>query len=236
MFTTYIYNPLYNGLIFLLDMFPWMDVGVAVIVFTIIVKLILFPLSKKAVRTQVVMRTLQPKLDAIKKKYKDDRQKQAEETFAIYKEEGVNPFSSILLLIIQIPIIIALYFVFLRGGLPEINAEILYSFVGTPENIRMTFLGILDIAEKSLPLALLTGLSQYVQIRLSVPATPPKKDGSFGADFARSMQFQMKYGMPILIAVIAWTLPSMISLYWITSNLFTIGQELVIRRDPSLGK
>jgi len=217
----------------LLVSIPIIDVGVAVILLTIIVKLILFPLSKKAVRTQALMRTIQPKLEEIKKKYKNDSQKQAQETMQLYKKEGVNPFSGIFLIILQLPVIFGLYFIFLRAGLPEINTDILYSFVNVPQSINMSFLGFLDITERSVIFALITGITQYIQISLMTPKTDTKKkkSGGFAENFAQSMQFQMRYMMPVIVTVIAYTLPSMIALYWITSNVFTIGQEFVVRRS-----
>lgn len=235
LFNTFIYNPLYNALIVLLELFPVIDVGIAVILLTILVKLILFPLSRTAVRTQVALRALAPELERIKKKYKKDPQAQAAATMELYKTHGVNPFSGFFLILIQLPVIFGLYFIFLRGGLPEINTDILYSFVTPPVGIDMHFLGVLDITTRSVVVALFTGASQYVQIKLATPVNQPqnKKDGSLASSFASSMQFQMRYVMPVIVTVIAYTLPAMIGLYWTTSNLFMIGQELIVRRGVS---
>lgn len=90
----------------------------------------------------------------------------------VFKEANVNPFSSILLLFIQIPIVIALYFAVSSGGgihLPDINTEVLYSFIPTPEIVNMIFLGFMDITLKSLPLAFLAGLTQFIHTNLSLP-------------------------------------------------------------------
>lgn len=235
LFNAFIYNPLYNTLIFLLDVLPGIDVGVAVIMLTIIVKLILFPLSKKSVRTQVQLRKLAPELESIKKKHKDKPQIQAQATMELYRKHKINPFSGFLLILVQLPVIFALYFVFLRAGLPEINTDILYSFVGVPGTIKMSFIGILDITQRSVVLALITGITQYTQIKLATPIQDPKKkkDTSLSSSFATSMQFQMRYVMPVIVAVIAYTLPAMIGLYWTASNLFMIGQEIFIRRRMS---
>lgn len=234
-FKAVFYEPLYNGLIFLFDVMPWADAGLMVILFTILVKLILFPLSRKSVETQMVMKQIQPELDSLKKKYKDDREGQARAMMALYKEKKLNPLAGIFLVLIQIPIILSLYFVFLNGGLPEVNIDILYSFVPIPEMISMNFLGLLDISQKSLVLAILSGVSQFFQMRYALPATPPKSDKpSFKDDLARSMSLQMKYVMPIFIIFIAYQLPAVIGLYWVTSNLFAIGQEIVVRRKYRL--
>lgn len=229
MFGTFIYDPLYNGLIALIGVIPGGDAGIAAIVFTIIVRFILFPLSKSAIRTQEGMKKIQPELQRLKEEHKDDPQTQAQKMFALYKEEGINPFASIGLILIQLPIIFALYFVFLKGGLPEVDMDVLYSFVRAPETVSMMFVGFVDLTKRSIVLALLAGITQYIHARKAFSA-PAERDGSFGGDFAHSMQLQMKYGMPVLITIIAWTLPAIIALYWVTSNVFTIFQEMFIRR------
>jgi len=232
MYTTFIYTPLYNGFIFLADLLPFFDIGIIIILFTIIVKIILFPLSKKAVRTQAMMKMIEPDLKFIKEKYKNDKQTQALETMKLYKEKKVNPFSSILLLFIQIPILWALYKIFYVGGLSSINTEILYSFVQTPLAIDPNFLGFIDITHKNAYLAILAGVSQYFQISFSVPVAPKKADGDgFQENFARSMHMQMKYVLPVIILFVSYQVAGALALYWVTSNLFMIGQELYIRKQ-----
>lgn len=232
LYTTFIYHPLYNGLIFLGDLLPFLDAGVLIIIFTIIVKLILFPLSKKAVRTQATMKLVEPELKAIKEKFKDDKQAQALETMKLYKERQINPFSSIFLLLIQLPIIFALYKVFSSSGFSSVNTEILYSFVKVPEHISSMFLGLIDVGQKSAVLAVLAAVSQYFQIKFSAPALGPKsKDGSFQEDFARNMHMQMKYVFPVMILFISYHVAAALAIYWVTSNLFMIGQELYIRKQ-----
>lgn len=231
MYHTFIYDPLYNGLIFLMDVIPWADAGVAVIIFTIIVKLILFPLSYRSVRTQLEMKRIEPELNAVKEKYKEDKQEQARQIMALYKQKGVNPFSSFFLILIQIPIIFALYSIFYKGGLPVVNTDILYSFVKIPESINMEFLGLLDITKKSAILAFLAGITQYFQIRYSMPVIPPKSSTpSFGNDLARTMHLQMRYVLPVVVFFIAWSISAVIAIYWTVSNLFAIGQELYVRK------
>lgn len=235
LFKDIFYEPLYNGLIFLFHLLPWADAGIIVILFTILVKLILFPLSKKSVETQMVMKKIQPELDALKKKHKDDREGQARAMMALYKEKKLNPLAGIFLVLIQIPIILALYWVFLNGGLPKVDTGLLYYFVPVPDGISMNFLGLLDISQKSLLVAILSGVSQFFQMRYALPATPAKSDKpSFKDDLARSMSLQMKYVMPVFIIVIAYQLPAVVGLYWVTSNLFAIGQEIVVRRKYRL--
>ncbi|MFA6536419.1 MAG: YidC/Oxa1 family membrane protein insertase [Candidatus Paceibacterota bacterium] len=231
LFQAIFYKPLYNGLIFLFHVLPWADAGLIVILFTVLVKLILFPLSKKSVETQMIMKKIQPELDALKNKHKDNREEQARAMMALYKEKKLNPLAGIFLVIIQIPIILALYWVFLNGGLPQVNAGLLYNFVPVPDLISMNFFGLLDISQKSIFVALLAGVSQFFQMRYALPATPAKSDKpSFKDDLARSMSMQMKYVMPVFIIIIAYQLPAVVGFYWVTSNLFAIGQEIVVRR------
>ena len=232
-FYTLFYQPLYNGLIFLIGHVPWIDAGVAVILFTCLVKLIIFPLSKKAVVAQMEMKAIEPDVAALKNKYKDNREELARQTMQLYRTRKINPFSSIVVLLVQFPIIIGLYWVFYKGGLPKVATDVLYSFVSTPEHINMLFLGLIDISKKSLGLAILAAVTQYFQIRYSMPALPPKVASdtpSFKDDFARSMQVQMKYGMPVIVFIAAYNFSAVIALYWVTSNLFAIGQELYVRK------
>lgn len=223
--------PLYNGLIFLLGYIPWGDLGAAVVLFTIIVKLVLFPLSKRSIQTQIAMRSIEGELAAVKERYKNDREGQARAVMALYKENGINPLSSFFLVLIQIPIILALYYVFYRGGLPAINANDLYSFVTPPSSVGMHFLGLIDLTKRSVVLAVAAGLSQYFLARFASPLPPSGGSGeSFKENLARGMNLQMRYFMPIFIGFIAYSLSGAIALYWATSNLFSVGQELYLRR------
>jgi YidC/Oxa1 family membrane protein insertase len=230
-FGTLVTTPLYNGLVLLMHALPWADLGIIVIIFTCIVRLILFPLAQKSVRTQIVMQEIQPEIDKLKQRYKDNPQEQAAKIMALYKERGLNPFASILFMFIQIPIIFGLYFMFLRSGLPAIDPAQLYSFVSVPAGVSTMFLGLVSVTAKSIPLAILAGGSQFLQAQF---AKPPeiKNDGerSFGREFTKSLHFQMRYVFPVIIIFIASALPASIALYWITSNLFSTAQEIWTRR------
>ncbi len=231
------FDPIYNSLVFFIDSLPKGDVGLAIIATVVLVKLILLPFSLKVARTQLIMREIEPKLKELKEKYKDQREEQARRMMELYRNAGVNPFSSILLLFLQIPIVIALYFAVSTGGgvsLPNINIDLLYSFVPKPETANMLFLGIVDIAGKSLLLALLAGITQYITGHLTLPKPEPRLADSkpdFKDDLARSMQLQMRYMMPILIFVVAYTISAAIALYFVVSNLMAIAQEVVVRRQ-----
>jgi YidC/Oxa1 family membrane protein insertase len=232
---TFFFDPVYNSLVFFIDVVRQGDVGIAIICTVILVKLVILPISLKATRTQLVMRELEPKLAKIKVDYKDKRELQALKTMEIFKDAHVNPFSSIVLMFIQIPIVIALYFSVYSGGgvkLPDINSALLYSFIPTPEVVNMIFLGFMDITAKSLPLALLAGITQFIHTNLSLPPQKPRDpnaEPNFKDDFTRSMHVQMKYVMPVLIGVVAYTISAAIALYFTISNLMAIGQEYVVR-------
>jgi YidC/Oxa1 family membrane protein insertase len=230
-FHTIISAPLYNGLIILLNLGTWMDVGIAVIVLTILVKTALFPLSLKAARTQRVMKELEAPMKEIKEKYKDNREEQGRKLLDLYRNNNINPFSSFVVLFIQLPVIFGLYWLFLKGGLPEVNMDLLYSFVPKPDEISMYFLGFVDMASKNVPLAILAGVTQHFQARFALPPIEPRaENATFQEDFARSLQVQMKYVLPIIIIYIAYIASAAVALYWITSNIFAIGQELHVKK------
>lgn len=228
---TFFFNPIYNILVFFIDVFPGGDVGLAIIATVLIVKTILLPISIKAVKTQKTMRDIEPKLKETKEKHKNNKQVQAEAVMNIYKEAGMNPLASVALVFLQIPIIIALYFAVSRGGgtpLPDINIDILYSFIGEPKQISMNFLGMVDIASKSLVLAIGAGLTQFLHIKITLPKIKEKDPSAapnLKEDFMRNMQIQMKYVMPVLIGVISYSISAAIALYFMVSNLVTISQE-----------
>ncbi len=235
LFHTVIYNPLYNALVFFIGIVPWYDVGIAVILLTISVKLLMFPLANKVARTQVIIKRIQPELEKVKEDLKDDKQKQTLKILELYKKNKVSPFSGILVILIQLPIVFGLYWVFFKGGLPSIDMSLLYSFVDGNVSPNMNFIGIVDMAGKSLVLALLAGITQFINMAIIMPEAPkkrgPKEKPSMKNDMARSMHMQMKYVMPIIIAVVAYTISAAVALYWVTNNIFAIGQELLVRRQ-----
>lgn len=233
---TFFFDPVYNGLVFFIDVIPGGDVGLAIIATVVVVKTILLPLSIKAAKTQRVMREIEPKLKEIRETLKDKRQEQGEAMLKLYREAGISPFASILLIFLQIPIVIALYLSVNTGGgipLPAINVDTLYSFVLAPEFVNMNFLGMLDITGKSLVLAFLAGVTQFYQVKLAMPALPPRDPDAapnFKEDFGRNMQMQMRYVMPVIIFFVAYYISAAIALYFFVSNLVAILQEFYIKK------
>ncbi len=227
MFRTLISQPLYNIFILLADLFPALDAGFLVIIFTFIVRLILFPLSKKAYRSQMEMKRLQPKMEAIKAEYPNDKEMQAKKIMEVYSESKTNPFSGIVVLFLQIPIIFGLYYILVQSGLPVINADLLYSFIPYPAAIDMSFLGLAVLTEKSLVLAILAGITSYIQIHLSSAA---QDIGGKNEALARMMKIQMRVIFPILAFVVSWQISGVVGLYWTTSNILTIIQDLYLKK------
>ena len=234
LFNALISQPFYNGLVLLINFLPFLDAGVIVIIFTIIIKILLLPLSLKASKAQIQMKSVEKDLALIKEKHKDSKEEQSRKTIEYYKEKGINPFSGIFILLIQLPIIIGLYRVFLKSGLPQINTANLYPFVlalnASAPKINMMFLGIVDIAQKSIILALIAGLTTYFQISLANSQGPQSTGGGMQQDIAKVMAVQMKYFFPIIVVFISYSISALLSLYWITSNLFAIGQEIYIKK------
>jgi len=242
MYNQFIFQPLYNGLVGIMDLLPWIDVGIAVIIFTAIVKVILFPLSKSALLTQVRMKGVESEVNRIKNQYANDKQVQTVKTMELYKSKGIKPFSGVLLLIIQLPILLALISVFYKI-IPTIQADLLYSFISVPV-LKTQFLGLIDLTKPSLILAIATAVIQFLQLQFSlasqqarsVPKQPTKPGDP--ANMANAMNNQMKYLVPLLaFASIYWIIParfpqasSIIAVYWMTSTFMTFLQELIIRK------
>lgn len=230
-FNVVFYDPIYNALVALVALMPGGDVGVAVILVTVVIRLILLPFSLSAARTQRAMKTLEPKIKELKEKHKSDKEKEALATLALYREEKVNPFSSILTVLIQIPVLLALYFVFYYEPFPAINAARLYTFTPTPDNVSLEFFGAISVAGKSMVLALLAGLTQFIQAHLALSGTmKPSSEKGMQNDFQRIMGLQLKYVFPFLIAIISYTTSGAIALYFITTNLAGSLQEWHVRR------
>lgn len=236
-FKTIIYTPLYNILILLLNI-SWVDAGLAAVVLTVLVKLILYPIAKKATVTQVKMKEKEGELAIIKEKYKD-RQEQAVKVMEFYKTNNINPFSSILTVLIQIPIILSLYYIFLKSGLPNIDTSLLYSFVKVPQAVSMNFLGLIDVSKKSILLAVLAAVTSFWQMHLASAPTKNASDKSASAkgfgetreDFSKIMAKQMKYTMPFVVFFISWKISGVVALYWFVSNVVGIIQDAYIRRQ-----
>lgn len=232
-FTAAIYTPLYNALIFLISHVPYGDVGFAIIILTIVVKIILLPVTKKATHTQLMIKRVAPKLEEIKNIHKDNQQEQVKHMLKLYKEHQINPLSGIITIFVQIPIIFGLYRVFLSGGLPVIDPTHLYSFVVVPTVVNMQFLGFLDLSARSVVLAVLAGATQFViaKITFEPPAANMKPGESLKEDVMRSLHLQTKYMLPLVVGAFAYFLSAAVALHWVVGNTFTLVQDIIIRRN-----
>ena len=236
-FNLILYQPLFNALILLYSYLPGHDFGIAVIVLTILIKFILYPLGAQGIRSQKAMSDLQPKLKELQEKFKNDKEKQSKAVMEFYKQEKINPLSGCLPMILQLPILIALFQVFWKGFGQE-QLKFLYGFAPNPGQIDAVFLGMINLAEASVVLAVLTGIMQFFQTKMlssQQKTAPHQKRGGGAPDFSSMMQKQMLYFFPLFTVFILWRLPSAVALYWLTTTLFTIGQQYIMLKKQKMG-
>ncbi len=230
-FQVVFYQPLFNLLVFIYNLVPGHDIGVAIIILTILIKIILYPFSLKTLRSQKAMQELQPKIDALKEKFKNQKEKMASEMMKLYQTEKINPFSSCLPLLIQLPFLIAVYQVF-QAGLTNHSLDLLYPFVANPGQINPSAFGFLDLSKKQVVLAFLAGAAQYWQAKM-LPMKKPtiKSAASKDESMTAMMNKQMTVMMPIMTVVIGFTLPGGLMLYWLVNSLLTIAQQFFSFRE-----
>ena len=235
--TIFFYQPIYNILIFIINNITLGDIGFAVIILTIVIKLILAPLTQKSIKSQLLMKRMEPELKRIRKEF-PNKEEQAKKTFEMYKKYGTNPFSGCLVVLLQLPVIFALYALF-RNQLP-VGGTLLYSFVAVPVTLHTSFLGLVDVHGKSIVLALIAGIAQFIQGYLAMPPKPKVEvvkemadttKKSFQDELSDSMQTNVRYILPVFIIFIAYQYSVTIALYLITSTLFTIAQEFYVRKS-----
>lgn len=233
MFETFLVQPIYNVFVALIGAVPQGDVGLAIILATLILRAVFYPAFTATIRTQMGMQVIQPELDEINKKYKDNPEERTRRTLALFKEHNVRPFAVFFSLLVQLPVFFALYIAFFREGLPAIDASLLYSFVSVPEVVSVNFFGLLDLlASRNVILALIVAASQYAAIRLTVmrmgnggvKPTPERQAAH------RMQQQMMLYFMPALMGGIAYFFPAGVGLYFIAGNVISLGQEWIIKR------
>jgi YidC/Oxa1 family membrane protein insertase len=231
-----LYQPIYNILVFIINNITFSDVGFAIIIVTIIVKLILSPLTKKSIKSQILMKRMEPELKQIKKDF-PGKEEQAKKTMELYKKYGTNPFSGCLVVLLQLPVIFALYYVFYKGI--AIDPTLIYPFIKAPVTLHTNFLGLIEMGSHSLFLGIFAGVTQFIQGYLSTPAKikgveivkDTNEPKPFQEQLSDSMQMNVRYILPVFIAFIAWKISAAVALYWIVSNMFTIAQEWYIRHQ-----
>ena len=234
MFRTILYQPIFNVFVFLYNFIPGHDVGLVILAITILVRLVLYPLTSSSIKAQRSMQELQPKMEAVKKEFANDKQKQTQAIMELYKTNKVNPITSCLPMLVQLPILIALYMVLQDGLASKDLATSLYSFIGNPGAINQISLGIFNMAQPNYVLALLAGAAQYFQAKTLSRKTPPKEAGAGAKDEAMMsmMNKQMLYLMPVMTVVIGLKLPAGLTLYWFFSTLLMVLQQMALFKKP----
>lgn len=235
LYTVVFYKPILNALIALYNVIPGHDMGVAIILVTIAVRLLLLPLTMQMMRSQRAMQMLQPKIRDIQERYKDNKAGQSKQLMALYSSEKVNPMASCLPLLIQLPIFIALYNAMVNG-LKGQGLDQLYSFVSRPETINTIGFGFLDLSAKNWMIAVLAGLTQWYQARqlTKLNPSPAGIPGAKDEAMLSMMNKQMQYMMPLMTVVIGVSLPAGLVLYWFATNVLTIVQQyFFLKKRPA---
>jgi YidC/Oxa1 family membrane protein insertase len=226
-FNNILVYPLLNLLVFFYNYIP--DIGVVIILLTILIRLLLLPSFHKSLKHQKIMQQLQPKLDEIKVKYKDDQEQQAKAMLELWRAHKVNPLGSLSPLFIQLPILISLYVVFTRS-LNGAEVTNLYSFVENPGHINSMFLNFIDLAKPNLIITAAAAILQYLQSKMMI-AKSKTADPT-----AKMVQGMTLYFLPAMTLAIGMTFPAGLPLYWAVSTLFGIGQQYwIIRREAKEG-
>lgn len=254
-FNEVLYRPLLNALVFLYKITG--DLGISIILLTLLIKLLLHPLLKKQIESQHHIKKLQPKVEEIKEAHKHNKEEQSKKLLELYKNEGVNPAAGCLPVLIQLPILIALYQVFSPGKALIIDGDhlrlaegMLYGFLNGIGNVSKMFLGVVDLTQRNIVLAFLSGALQFVQSKLimteSSKAKDPKgkdkvknnqqKPQKQSAQIQNTLNSQMLYMMPALTFFFALSLPAALPLYWSTNTIVAIFQQWHIEKRVKFKK
>ena len=215
-------QPLFNLLVALYQHVTFADLGLAIILLTIIVRLILYPVFYRGLKSQMVMQKIQPEIARVQKEHKGNKEKQAIALMEVYKVNKVNPFSSLIYVFAQLPILIAVYQIFLKGLTMEAFSD-LYSFVSAPVVINNEFLGLLDVSKPSMIIVALAVICQYWQGKTAMAKNP--------AAGSSPMSKYMVYMGPLLTLLILPKLSAAIGLYWITTSVFSVFQQHLINKQ-----
>ncbi len=239
-FRTFVEKPLFNGLIFIASWMPNHNLGLAIIVLTLLVKLVLLVPNQHALEGQRKLQLLQPRLDELKKKYPGDPKRVQEETMKVWKEMKINPLQSCLPTLLQFPILIGLFYVIRNGVAIDTSRHLLYSAY---ESLPSPFFGHMflgfDLLQPSIwimpPLLVIL---QFIQMKMMMKKAKPKKDeivvqpaGKKSWIPEMNQQTVMTYVLPLMIGFFALKFPAAVSLYWGISTLFGIGQQYYVMQE-----
>jgi len=213
-------NPLINSLLLLTNLVGG-QFGVAIILFTVALRIVTIPFTLRQLQSTRAMQAIQPRMQEVQKKYKDPKRRQ-EETMKLYRETGINPLGCFMPMAIQMLVFIALYraLAFVVGGSPEslvgLSQRIYsWSYLSEAVPLEQSFLWLeLGQPDGTFILPLLVGVSTYVQTRLAAtPATTPQQ---------QQQQQMMTWMMPLVLVWITLALPSGVGVYWVVSNIFSV--------------
>ena len=227
-FTTILYKPMFNALAWLYQNVAFQDLGVAIILLTLVIRFLLFPLFQKTVKHQQITQNIQPEIKKIQKKHKDDKEAQAKDIIELYGKHKINPMTPLIALAIQLPIIFVLYRIFING-FSNGALDLLYSSIHLPAAPEQTFLGLIDLTQSSLVIAVLAAVLQYTQGSLSLK----KRGGNKGDEpsKAEKMGKKMILFMPVITLAILSNLPAAVGIYWSTTTIFSIFQQALVVRS-----
>lgn len=236
LFHVLVHDPLYNLLVFLYDTVSFEDFGIAIILTTVLLKLVLYPLSHKQIESQKKLQDLQPKIKELQRKHKDDKETQSRELMNLYRKHKINPLGGCLPLIVQIIFFIALWKALstISSNNFQIDGNILYGFVGNPGTVKEMFLGILNLSQPSIWLAVVTAAAQFWQMKMMIAKNSvekeqsPKDAESKEPDMAKMMNTQMLYIFPALTLWMGATFHAGLVLYWLVSTVFMIIQQHIV--------
>ncbi len=243
---TFFWKPLYNGMIGSLEL-TYKDLGWAIILLTLIVKLLLFIPTKNGMEAQKKMQAIQPELDKLKAKYGSDTQKLATETMGLYKKHNIRPFASIMPILLQLPVLIGLYYVIMEGLYPH-NHYFLYPFLQhfSFDGIQTTFLNIIPLLAHPIDsiglywIPPVIGIAQFFAMKMSFASIKKKASNSkkppegFMAEFQNEMQKMngvLTYVLPVIVMVTTFIMPVAVGLYWFVSTIFGIWQQWMVNQE-----
>ncbi|MCF7834766.1 YidC/Oxa1 family membrane protein insertase [Candidatus Gracilibacteria bacterium] len=236
LFTEILYRPIFNLLVVFLDIFGG-NLGIAIILLTLAIRFLMIKQSSAGNNMQKGMADLQPKLHEIQEKYKDNPEMLSKETMKVFKQDGKGPLKGCLMLLIQLPVFIGLYFVVRKISANEIQSERLYSFFRNfgnsyldPENIKTTFLGMDLLTTKNITLTILAAVFTFLQMKLTTivkPNTPTALPGGQKAPDMNKMMGFMGIFMTFIMGSFVYQTQAAVGLYIVTTTLFSSVQYLI---------
>ncbi|MBI5134872.1 membrane protein insertase YidC [Candidatus Uhrbacteria bacterium] len=233
-FNAILYQPLFNLLIALTN-FAGGNIGWGIVLITIGIRALLYPLTQQSLLAQRSMQKLQPAIAALKEKHKGDKERFSRELMTLYQHHKVNPFSSCLTVLVQLPILWALYQVLNEGIANQgTSSALLYSFVSAPTQISSWFLGV-DLSKPSIIIAAIAGVFQYLQAR-TLPKPPigtQPSDGAKDEQMMSIMNKQMMYVFPIVTVIIGMRISSGLTLYWALSTALLYLQQIAVLKKQT---